>query len=184
MTEELVIYHCSPTMAGMKTGSLFSCPKEEVKELTENIRNLNCRLVPNGIRLLPVKRMEHRILLYMYRPDKLEEDFRNHEAQEILVAKGYPVGNADQCVVKLIRRLNGSETFPHEIGLYLGYPPKDVAAFMENSTAGVKYVGIWKVYSDVETAKMKFARYRECTRAYCEAFRRGHTFDRLIVGCS
>ena len=47
MTEELVIYHCSPTMAGMKTGSLFSCPKEEIKELTENIRKLNCRLVPN-----------------------------------------------------------------------------------------------------------------------------------------
>lgn len=42
---------------------------------------LNCRLVPNGIRLLPVKRMEHRILLYMYRPGKLEEDFRNHEAE-------------------------------------------------------------------------------------------------------
>ena len=118
MTEELVIYHCSPTMAGMKTGSLFTCPKEEVKELTENIRKLNCRLVPNGIRLLPVKRMEHRILLYMYRPGKLEEDFRNHEAEEILGAKGYPVGNADQCVVELVRRLNGSETFPHEIGLF------------------------------------------------------------------
>ena len=81
----------------------------------------------------------------MYRPNKLEEDFRNHEAQEILGAKGYPVGNVDQCVVELVRRLNESETFPHEIGLFLGYPPKDVAAFMENSSAGVKYVGIWKV---------------------------------------
>ncbi len=72
----------------------------------------------------------------------------------------------------------------HEIGLFLGYPSKDVAAFMENSSAGVKYLGMWKVYSDVETAKIKFARYRECTRAYCEAFRRGHTFDRLMGGCS
>lgn len=48
----------------------------------------------------------------------------------------------------------------HEIGLFLGYPSKDVAAFMENSSAGVKYLGMWKVYSDVETAKIKFARYR------------------------
>lgn len=124
MTEELVIYHCSPTMAGMKTGSLFTCPKEEVTELTENIRKLNCRLVPNGIRLLPVKRMEHRILLYMYRPGKLEEDFRNHEAEEILGAKGYPVGNVDQCVVELVRRLNGSETFPHEMGCSWGIRQK------------------------------------------------------------
>ena len=106
MTEELVIYHCSPTMAGMKTGNLFTCPKEETNVLTENIRKLNCRLVPNGIRLLPVKRMENRILLYMYRPGKLEEDFRNHEAEEILGIKGYPVGNVDRCVVELVRRLN------------------------------------------------------------------------------
>ena len=95
MTEELVIYHCSPTMAGMKTGNLFTCPKEETNVLTENIRKLNCRLVPNGIRLLPVKRMENRILLYMYRPGKLEEDFRNHEAEEILGIKGYPVGRSN-----------------------------------------------------------------------------------------
>ena len=40
MTEELVIYHCSPTMAGMKTGNLFTCPKEETNVLTENIRKL------------------------------------------------------------------------------------------------------------------------------------------------
>lgn len=184
MTEELVIHHCSPTLAGMKTGSLFTCPKEGGKNLTENIRKLNSRLVPKGIRLLPVKNMEHRVLLYMYRPGKLEEDFKDKVAKEILEAKDYPIDNGDQCVVELVRRLNKRETFPHEIGLFLGYPPKDVAAFMKNSSAGVKYVGIWKVYSDVETAKMKFVRYRKCTKAYCEAFRKGHTFDRLIVGCS
>ena len=70
---------------------------------------------------------------YMYRPGKLEEDFRNHEAEEILGIKGYPVGNVDRCVVELVRRLNRSEAFPHEIGLFLGYPPKDVAAFILDS---------------------------------------------------
>lgn len=184
MTEELVISHCSPTMAGMKTGSLFTCPVEERNILRENIRQLNSRLVPNGIRMLPVKYMGRRALIYMYRPKKLAEDFKDKAAKEILEEKDYPIDHADRCVVELVRRLNGKEAFPHEIGLFLGYPPKDVSAFMESSTAGVKYVGAWKVYSDVETAKTKFAQYRECTRAYCEAFRRGHTFDRLIAGCS
>ncbi|MDE7183202.1 MAG: DUF3793 family protein [Lachnospiraceae bacterium] len=185
MLEELVIFHCSPTMAGMKTGSLFTCPIEEGNLLTENIRQLNSSLVPGGIRMLPVKYMGCKALIYMYRPEKLAEDFKDKTAKEILEEKNYPVDHVDRCVVELVRRLKGKEeAFPHEIGLFLGYPPKDVAAFMKSSSAGVQYVGTWKVYSDVETAKMKFAQYRECTKAYCEAFRRGHTFDRLIVNCS
>ena len=183
MMEELVISHCSPTMAGMKTGSLFTCPAEERDVLTENIRQLNGRLVPCGIRMLPVKYMGCRALIYMYRPEKLDDDLKDKSAKEILEKKHYPVDNTDRCVVELVRRLNMEKTFPHEIGLFLGYPPKDVAAFMKSSSEGVKYVGTWKVYSDVEAAKMKFSQYRECTRAYCEAFRRERMFDRLIVSC-
>ena len=26
LSEELLIFHCSPTMAGLKTGNLFNCP--------------------------------------------------------------------------------------------------------------------------------------------------------------
>lgn len=27
MSEELIVSHCSPTMAGLKTGNLFACPE-------------------------------------------------------------------------------------------------------------------------------------------------------------
>lgn len=124
MTEELVISHCSPTMAGMKTGSLFTCPAEERNVLTENIRQFNSSLVPGGIRMLPVKYMGCRVLIYMYRPEKLAEDLKDKAAKEILEEKNYPVDHVDRCVVELVRRLNGKEEFPHEIGLFLGYPQK------------------------------------------------------------
>lgn len=29
MSEDLVISQCSPTMAGLKTGNLFTCPMED-----------------------------------------------------------------------------------------------------------------------------------------------------------
>ena len=38
MSEELIIQHCSPTLAGLKTGSLFTCPcpsEEEARQLQE-----------------------------------------------------------------------------------------------------------------------------------------------------
>ncbi len=105
--------------------------------------------------MLPIKYMEYKALIYMYRPGKLAEDFKDKAAKKILIEKNYPVDHVDRCVVELVRRLNGKEEFPHEIGLFLGYPPKDVAAFMKSSSTGVKYVGTWKVYSDVEDAKNK-----------------------------
>ena len=75
--EELLAERCAPTMAGLKTGSLFPCPKEDRAELLAGIRALNARLVPKGLRILPVKTVGDRELLSLYRPARLrrESDF-------------------------------------------------------------------------------------------------------------
>ena len=46
MSEELLVKQCSPTLAGLKTGNLFSCPAEEYGALCCKIRQMNVRLVP------------------------------------------------------------------------------------------------------------------------------------------
>ena len=46
MPEELIIRNCSPTLAGLKTGSMFSCPYACEQSLREEIRTLNRRLAP------------------------------------------------------------------------------------------------------------------------------------------
>ena len=161
MMEELIVRHCSPTMAGLKTGNLFNCQTEDPEELVAGIRQMNRKFVPRGIRLIPVKYREGKAMMYMYRPAKLEADLADQTAREILSARNYPVSDMDRCVAHLIRCLNHQETFPHEIGLFLGYPPEDV-----------------------EKAKYKFARFKKCTRVYCEAFQKYHSFDRLVVSCS
>lgn len=77
MCEDLLAEQCAPTMAGLKTGSLFPCPKEDRAELLAGIRALNARLVPKGLRILPVKTVGDRELLSLYRPARLrrESDF-------------------------------------------------------------------------------------------------------------
>lgn len=57
----------------------------------------------------------------------------------------------------IVRKLRRSEDFPHEIGLFLGYPLEDVAGFMELGPCSCKCTGCWKVYGNVEAAKKKFA---------------------------
>ena len=106
MSEDLVISQCSPTMAGLKTGNLFTCPMEDKKTLNESIRRMNMKLVPRGVRLLPVKYLEKRVLIYMYRPDRLRADLKDAQALSILSEKAYPIDNADKCVAELVRRVN------------------------------------------------------------------------------
>ena len=47
MSDEMIIRHCSPTLAGLKTGNIFSCPYSNNKELFCAVRSLNQRLVPS-----------------------------------------------------------------------------------------------------------------------------------------
>lgn len=184
ITEELVVFHCAPTMAGLKTGSLFNCPLEDKTVLLSTIRWMNKCLVPYGVRLVPLKIREQSALIYMYRPQKLNMDLKHEITKEILLEKDYPIIQTEKCIVELIRRINQQETFPHEIGLFLGYPPEDVDAFIKNEATNAKYSGMWKVYGDVKKAKGKFKQYKKCSQLYWEAFQKHHSFEKLIVKCS
>lgn len=150
----------------------------------ENIREMNRCLLPWGVRIVPLKNMRKSVLVYMYRPDRLREDLGDSRARKILAERDYPVEETEKCIVELVRRLDDGEAFPHEIGLFLGYPPEDVDGFIRNGAAGAKCIGTWKVYGNVETAQRKFAQYKKCTRLYWEAFQKHRSFDRLVVRCS
>ena len=50
MYESLLVKHCAPTLAGMKTGNLFGCTFPSFCELTECMRQWNRLLTPKGLR--------------------------------------------------------------------------------------------------------------------------------------
>ena len=55
MSEEMVVRQCAPTLAGIKTGSLFPCPCTDRDALLDEVRQLNRRLSPKGLCLLPLR---------------------------------------------------------------------------------------------------------------------------------
>ena len=83
MSEETVINCCSPCLAGLKTGNLFSSKVDDKNELLRSVRELNRRLVPRGLRIMPVKITKTRALIYLYRPDRLEKDLADKTAAEL-----------------------------------------------------------------------------------------------------
>ena len=48
MSEEILVRQGAPTLADIKTGSLFPCPCENREALLADIRQLNRRLSPKG----------------------------------------------------------------------------------------------------------------------------------------
>ena len=161
MSEEILVRQGAPTLAGIKTGSLFPCPCEDKEALFADIRRLNRLLVPKGLCLLPIRFLKGQVLLY-------------HHA-------GYNSGHCGRCIANLIRRFREGGEFPHEVGLFLSYPPEDVKGFIDHRACNFKCAGLWKVYGDEKKARELFARFKKCTEIYCALWEAGSGIEQLAV---
>ncbi|MBR6700824.1 MAG: DUF3793 family protein [Firmicutes bacterium] len=186
MSDEMLIQHCAPTLAGIKTGNMFSCECRSREEIKKHVRRLNSLLGSKGIRVLPLKYSEGRVLIYIYRPNRLKRDFSDESTISLLESYGYTPENPERCVVHLVNRLRTNEEFPHEVGLFLGYPPEDVKGFIDSKTCDhnckdCKCVGNWKVYGNVEEAEKTFKKYKKCTDVYSLKWLGGKSVEKLTV---
>ena len=158
MSEEILIRQGAPTLAGIKTGSLFPFPCEDREALMTDIRQLNRRLSPKGLCLLPIRFLAGQALLYLYRPAVLRRDLRDARAPELLRQAGYEDESCARCVARLACRFRESGEFPHEVGLFLSYPPEDVKGFIDHRANDFKCAGLWKVYGEEEKACSQIGR--------------------------
>ena len=181
MVDILLVRHCSPTLAGMKTGNLISCSFKTENDMKDCIRCWNRQLTKKGLRIVPLRYQNSIALIYVFRPAKLSVDLNNELAAKLLQEKGYCTEKCQSCVIHLIDRVCEGSEFPHEIGLFLGYPPKDVYGFIENKKESCKCVGFWKVYSNEDMAQKLFAKYKKCIAVYSEQFEKGRTIEQLAV---
>ncbi|MDI9502529.1 MAG: DUF3793 family protein [Bacillota bacterium] len=179
--EPLLVKHGAPTLAGLKSGSLFVFSFASMETLREDIRKMNRRIVPKGLRLLPLRIREGRALLYVFRPRCLQNDLSDAKACAYLQQCGYARRSLNADVACLRCRVCQSAEFPHEIGLFLGYPPEDVLAFIEKGPKHCKLTGCWKVYHNPEQAKEVFARFKDCTRDYLQKWERGSAIEELTI---
>ena len=166
MSDKLIIENCSPTLAGIKTGNLFSVKLSDETDINRDLRKLNRALRKKGLRVIPLKKTDGYALIYLYRPGHLKRDLTDPLAIKILKNKGYDTGNPESLIVQLVKHLREENMFPHEIGLFLGYPPSDVECFMKHPCKGVKCCGCWKAYSEPEKARTVFGKYKKCTEVY------------------
>lgn len=67
MSAEIIVRHCAPTLAGLKTGSLFGYRYDDEKTLIKAVRDNNRMLNQKGVYFVILKAENGRALIYVYR---------------------------------------------------------------------------------------------------------------------
>ena len=181
MSEDLIIKHCSPTLAGLKTGNLFACAYTQKEDIEHYAQEFNRRFSLRGVKMQPLDFGKKRALIYVFRPTRLAKDLSESEARSILASMGYESPDVAGCLSRLKTRVKGCPEFPHEIGLFLGYPPEDVRGFILHKGNCCKCCGCWKVYGNEERAEREFAKYKKCSDIYYSKWLKGTSISKLIV---
>ena len=112
MSEDLIVRHCAPTLAGLKTGNMFTATFASKAQLDSEVLQLNQILADKGLRVTVLRIACHasqsksrsktnckcrgthcgkgciRALIYIYRPGRLQSDLDAEEAKDILLRFG------------------------------------------------------------------------------------------------
>ena len=182
--EQALVEHGALTLAGLKPASLFRFLSRDALDFIRQF--LACRelLERRGLTLTILKgcRRTGEYLLYLYRRRHLEGLLAERDCRRFLRDMGYaPWRSARECLRQLAARLCLAADFPHEIGVFLGYPLEDVKGFISNGGRNYTLCGCWKCYGDPEAARRRFARYRQCAALYRSRFAQGATLSQLTV---
>lgn len=165
-----LLYECSEVLAGVKPANLISLTNRK-RPCGRNLYNLwqshhdklSTCITDVCFRVLQTR--ERALLLFCYNPDLLVAHL-NHSGIRVLLSKaGYDASLSGEALLEeLCRRIKDSDVFPHEIGLFIGYPTKDVAAFMGLVKLPFACQGLWKIYGNPDKSLQLADRFKTCRR--------------------
>lgn len=169
MSFDETIIHCgAPALCGIKPASLFSLDSDLYSHEKPRLLKWQKDLSRKNRFFVSLKKENNRVLMFIFDKNLLEKVINSKENSFYLKTKGYlPELGFDCVLAELLYRLSFNQKFPHEIGLFLGYPLQDVIGFEKNSSA-YKYSGLWKVYGNQKEAKLKMKLYKSCSEKCME----------------
>ena len=185
--ETVMIEQCAPVLAGLKPAGLFRYETRDCADLARRVRSWNEQLNGKGLRVRVMKgcARTHRFLIYVYREAQLSAVLADRAVQEFLRQEGYQLPAEQEqtgaLLNQLSRRLCCQAEFPHEIGVFLGYPLPDVVGFIENRGQNFTCCGCWKSYGEPAAARRRFDQLSKCTAVYLRLFHSGTPIARLTV---
>ncbi|MCI8410488.1 MAG: DUF3793 family protein [Lachnospiraceae bacterium] len=156
LLETQLALQCAPVLAGLKISNLLNVSKKQ-GELIQGLlaaTELSCYvLLKNG----------HRMFILIYNKKMLKAYLSNKRVQSFLEEEGYGDLGLEEMLQLLSQRyqlhMEKRAGFPHELGVFLGYPMEDVEGFIENNGENFLCLGYWKVYQNQQIKQELFQKF-------------------------
>ncbi len=160
----ILAHQCMPTLLKVKPASLLLIDKRLFFDIQELYLLLMKYLKLYSCSYITLQETEARLYLFLYHEELLYPALTMGLRQSFLESYGYFVRQEemDSVLGLLGRRYRNywiTGEFPHEIGLFLGYPLTDVEGFIHNHGRNYLLCGMWKVYSRIQVAESAFLSY-------------------------
>lgn len=171
---------CAPLITGLKISNLFRIQKEQYKKLLDILQN-------SGIEICPLGMIEDKITVLLYRERALEAFLSGEQVRRLLKQFGYSGMELKKILLTFRMHyqnyLKNKTSFPHEMGLLLGYPPEDVEGFVLHKGKQFLCMGDWKVYKNPAAKQRLFQKYDDTRENLVQLLSHGITMEQIIDIC-
>lgn len=171
----LIIQNAAVLKGKRISGMLFLNDKE--------LARISMKLHNTNISLIILCTCKKRHLVMVYRAKELEEHLRSKEVSDYLREFGYRRDDFISNLIRLHQRMNSfynkMKEFPHEVGVFLGYPICDIKGFLENKGERYLHSGYWKIYGNLEETRKKFLSYDEAREIAIDEFLSGRELESI-----
>lgn len=150
----------APTLKDLKLATMMNLKNgnRALKDLWEKNKTLIGDSL--GLDFFELKKGENFVLVYFFKKDKLDKKLSTSKVSEFLNLMGYKDCRQVYDYLNLLKnRFNDS--CPDEIGVFLGYPLKDVIDFKDRDKKVCKCTGYWKCFNDEKSSRKAFEKFDE-----------------------
>ena len=152
MSDDYLVRHCAPTLAGLKTGSLFTCPFSCRKKLLNSVRQMNERLVSKGVRILPLRFTDEKALIYVYRPGNYPQICLIPKLPPFFSSKAIAPEAVKNASVSLPENFAGKKNSPTKLAFFWAIRRRMSAALWKTKPATVN---VWAAGRFTETKRQQ-----------------------------
>lgn len=147
---------CAPLILGLRSSLFLTVTDWQLKRIGNILRD-------RKISFYKISENRGRMAVLLFYEKKMKEYFADDSVRKLLSSLGYSAGNLYDFMEHFAKRyeefLQKGNTFPHEMGIFLGYPPEDVIGYLENAGNNYLCAGYWKVYENAQEKRRMFSQF-------------------------
>ncbi len=175
--QESAAQQCAPVIFGIKPSNLLIIDRDTAHALKSLID-------ATGLKIRCLSPYTQLQVWFLFNENALKMQLKDQENRRFIAPLGYCDDmSLEEMLMHLCRRFrdykNGKMGFPHELGVFLGYPLCDVKGFIDNQGKNYLYSGYWKVYDNEKETRLLFRRYENVRNYALSLVRQGKDFSQV-----